>query len=66
MSPEAVAVELERLRAKVVEQEAFNAEVVRGIQIVQQAQVVLGKQVGELLRQLLELVAQQNVDTTRH
>lgn len=66
MSAEAIVAELERLRAQLAQQEAINAEVMRGMGIVQQTQAVLGQYVELLARRLLELAAQQGVDPTRH
>lgn len=66
MNTEAIVAELERLRAKVAEQDAINAELMRGIGIVQQTQVVLGQHVELLARRLMELAATQGVDPTRH
>lgn len=66
MSAEAIVAELERLRAQLAQQEAINAELMRGMGIVQQTQAVLGQYVELLARRLLELAAQQGVDPTRH
>lgn len=57
-SAEVSGADLRRLEDRLAVQDEMNAELVKGIRIVQQTQLVLGQHVEALARQLVDVLGQ--------